>query len=89
MAVQLIENLTTVFDPTKYTDDYRHALQELLNKKIENEDIQTAPARPQNNIVDLMKALQASIEQSGAPGTKTKKTAKAKEKEKVKIKTTV
>ena len=86
MAVHLIENLTTVFDPAKYTDDYRHALQGLLNKKIEDEDVQTAPLKPQNNIVDLMKALQASIEQSGAARTKTKKTAKVKEKEKIKEK---
>jgi DNA end-binding protein Ku len=89
MAVRLIDNLTAVFDPAKYTDDYRQALQELLNKKIEDQEVQTAPARPQNNIVDLMKALQASIEQTRAPGTKTKKTAKTKDQEKVKIKTTV
>ncbi len=89
MAVQLIDNLTTVFDPAKYTDDYRQALQELLNKKIDGEEVKTAPTRPQNNIIDLMKALQASVEQTGAPEKKAKKTAKPQEKEKVKVKTTV
>jgi len=84
MAVQLVENLTTAFDPTKYNDDYRAAVEELLQKKIEGEEITKAPIQPQGNIVDLMKALQASLDQTGPAAKKAKKRVKTKEKEQLK-----
>lgn len=63
MAVQLIENLATEFDPGKYHDDYRSKLTELIHAKIEGEEIQEAPEAPRlGKVVDLMAALQASIE---------------------------
>ena len=63
MAVQLIENLATSFDPTKYSDQYRVKLTELIHAKIEGEEIQEAPETPRlGKVVDLMAALQASIE---------------------------
>ncbi|TFE27257.1 Ku protein [Cohnella luojiensis] len=64
MAKMLIEQLSTPFDPTKYTDDYRIALQEAIQRKISGEgtDIVTAPAAERTNVIDLMAALQASLE---------------------------
>ncbi|RKD25751.1 Ku protein [Ammoniphilus oxalaticus] len=63
MATQLIENLATAFDPSKYTDEYRLKLTELIHAKIEGQEIQEAPDTPRvGNVVDLMAALQASIE---------------------------
>ncbi|MFV9510661.1 Ku protein [Tepidibacillus sp. LV47] len=64
MAIQLIENLSAPFEPEKYTDDYREALRELINKKIEGEEIEIPKEAPQKNIIDLMQALQASLEQT-------------------------
>ncbi len=65
MAVQLIENLATTFEPSKYTDEYRQKLTELIHAKIEGEEIQEAPEAPRlGKVVDLMAALQASIEAS-------------------------
>lgn len=32
-ALMLVEQLTTVLDPTKYTDEYRTALMELIEEK--------------------------------------------------------
>ncbi len=64
MAKQLVENLTAPFEPDKYKDDYREALREMINKKIEGEEFEVAPEAPQRNIIDLMQALQASIEQT-------------------------
>lgn len=64
MATQLIENLTAPFDPEKYKDDYREALRELLNKKIQGEEIEVAPEAPQRNVIDLMEALQASLKET-------------------------
>lgn len=74
-ALMLVEQLTTAFDPEKYKDDYRTALMELIEeKKSENatvaaSDKQPAPAK----VMDLMTALQASLDK-----TKPKTTAKKK-----------
>lgn len=64
MAVQLIENLTSKFSPEKYKDEYREALLELIRKKAEGEEIVSAPEAPQRNVIDLMQALQASLQQT-------------------------
>ena len=34
MARQLMESMTEPWEPTKYTDEYRHALEELIEKMI-------------------------------------------------------
>ena len=64
MAEQLIENLTAEFKPEKYRDEYREDLLELIRKKAEGQEIVTAPEAPQRNVVDLMAALQASLQQT-------------------------
>lgn len=62
MAKMLIEQLSTPFSPDKYTDDYRVSLQQLIQSKIAGEEFKIAPARQESNVIDLMAALQASIE---------------------------
>ncbi|MEC0092653.1 non-homologous end joining protein Ku [Paenibacillus macquariensis] len=62
MAKMLIEQLSTPFDPVKYTDDYRVALLQLIQNKVAGEEVKIAPARQETNVIDLMAALQASIE---------------------------
>ncbi|OAB39383.1 Ku protein [Paenibacillus macquariensis subsp. defensor] len=62
MAKMLIEQLSTPFDPEKYTDDYRVALLQLIQNKVAGEEVKIAPARQETNVIDLMAALQASIE---------------------------
>ncbi|MCR8643578.1 Ku protein [Paenibacillus sp. N1-5-1-14] len=61
MAKMLIEQLTTPFEPEKYTDDYRAAMIDAIERKVAGQEIRTAPTAPQTNVVDLMSALQASI----------------------------
>ena len=78
MAVQLIENLSAPFEPEKYTDDYREALRELINKKIEGEEIEVPKEAPQKNIIDLMQALQASLDQTTPKKKTTSKGRKKK-----------
>lgn len=80
MAVQLIENLSTKFEPEKYTDDYREALRELIAKKVEGEEVEIAPEAPQKNIIDLMQALQASVEQTEPKKKATKKGTRGRKK---------
>jgi len=62
MAEMLIEQLTTPFDPGKYQDDYRAQLMQLIETKMKGEEFKVAPEAPQTNVVDLMAALQASLE---------------------------
>lgn len=66
MAKMLIEQLSAPFDPEKYTDDYRTALMDAIQRKISGEgtDLVTAPAAERTNVIDLMAALQASLEAS-------------------------
>ncbi|TCS93358.1 Ku protein [Hazenella coriacea] len=61
MAIQLIEQLTTTFDPEKYQDDYRNAVEQAIEKKVSEEAIVEAPGQKPEKIVDLMEALQASL----------------------------
>lgn len=62
MAVNLIENLSTDFEPARYEDEYRKALGEMIAAKIAGQDfvIPSTPA-PGDNVVDLMEALKASV----------------------------
>jgi DNA end-binding protein Ku len=82
MAEQLIEQLTTEFEPSKYTDDYREQLMSLIQSKITGEEITVVKDKPKANVVDLMDALQASLDQSKAPKKEptenAQKTMKAK-----------
>lgn len=76
-AIQLIEQLTTPFEPEKYTDDYRTALMELIQGKITGNEVQMPKETPQANVVDLMEALQASIDQTKPKKRKTTRKKKA------------
>ncbi len=80
IAAKLIETLTAPFEPGKYKDDYREALYELINKKIEGKEIKTAPDMPQKNVIDLMEALQASLKASQKKPGQAKKTGRKKNK---------
>lgn len=86
IAKQLIEQLTIPFDPVKYTDDYRSSLMSLIQAKVTDTGVIEAKEAPKNNIINLMEALQASIDQSKKTNIKIKhpapeKVAKAKTKE--------
>ncbi|NLW48451.1 MAG: Ku protein [Firmicutes bacterium] len=61
MATSLIQNLSSRFDPSKYTNNYRQALMEIIQAKIAGGEISQAPERETGKIIDLMEALRASI----------------------------
>lgn len=77
MANQLIDQLTAKFDPTKYTDTYRKAIMDMINAKIEGKEIHISKEAPEQNVIDLMDALKASLGQAkpqkGKPASKAKK----------------
>lgn len=62
MAEQLIGSLTAEFDPTKYRDEYRDRVLDLIERKAEGEEITIqAPSQEPAKVPDLMAALEASI----------------------------
>ncbi len=65
MAQALVENMTTKWDPKKYKDDYRDALIEVIEEKVEagGEEIEEKPKlkKPSSKIIDLVAVLQQSL----------------------------
>jgi DNA end-binding protein Ku len=63
MAQQLIEALSTAFEPEKYHDEYREQLLALIDQKAQGAEVVELPERPAAaaNVTDLMAALEASI----------------------------
>lgn len=62
MAAALIDLLTEEFDPAKYQDTYREALMQVINAKLEGQEVVEAEAPAPAKVVDLMAALKASVE---------------------------
>jgi DNA end-binding protein Ku len=80
MAEQLIDSLSTTFEPTAYRDEYREQLLALIERKAEGKEI-VAPeveAPKETKAPDLMAALEESI--AAAKGKDGGKPAKAKPK---------
>jgi DNA end-binding protein Ku len=80
MAKQLVESLTDDFEPSKYRDEYRDAVLDLIERKAQGEEIVIeAPEEKPKEVPDLMAALEASIagakSQSGGGKAKKKKAA--------------
>lgn len=84
-AILLIDQLTTSFQPEKYTDEYRTALLQLIEAKRTGQQIVTPPeGERQTNVTDLMAALQASIDRTKptkAPSKRKKTTTKKAQKD--------
>lgn len=72
MAEQLIESLTVKWDPKKYRDTYREKLLDVIERKAKGEEIVTQPREDRADVVDLMAALEASIEASKSRRTRSR-----------------
>jgi DNA end-binding protein Ku len=68
MAEQLIESLSSDFEPEKYRDEYRDRVLDLIERKAQGEEIvvDTPTEKPQE-VPDLMAALEASIAAAKGP----------------------
>jgi DNA end-binding protein Ku len=62
MAFSLIDLMTDDFSPGDFKDNYREALMEVIQAKLEGQEIVEAPAAAPGKVVDLMTALKASVE---------------------------
>ena len=62
MARQLIDSLTSEFEPDKYHDEYREKVLALIERKAQGEEIAIQPEAPKpTQVPDLMAALEASL----------------------------
>jgi len=62
MARQLIEAQATEFDPSKYRDEYRERVLELIERKAAGEDVAVQPmVEEREEVPDLMAALEQSL----------------------------
>jgi len=62
MAFSLIDLMTEPFDAEAYKDEYRTALMEIIEAKLQGAEIVEAPAAPTGKVVDIMAALKESVE---------------------------
>jgi DNA end-binding protein Ku len=67
MAEALVESLSAAFEPSKYRDEYRESVIDLIERKAAGEEFEApaaVAAAPQ--VVDLMAALEASVKAAKA-----------------------
>jgi DNA end-binding protein Ku len=82
MAEQLVEAMTDEFDPAKYKDEYREALLEVIEAKIQGVEIKAPePEEESASLVDLMKLLQDSVKQATSEKSKDAPVSVAEAKE--------
>jgi DNA end-binding protein Ku len=83
MAKSLIDSMSSKWNPEKYHDEYREALMEVIEEKVEagGKEIEEKPrkAPKPTKVIDLVSVLQKSLEQTSA---KKKATAKSRRKQK-------
>src|SRR5437867_5702321 len=70
MAKSLIDSMSSKWNPEKYKDDYREALMEVIEEKVEacgkevEESLKKRTKR--KKVIDLVSVLQKSLEETGA-----------------------
>ena len=83
LATQLVEqSASDEFKPDDYRDEVRERILDMIQRKVEGEDITLTPTdEPETKIIDIMEALKASLadaERKPAKRASGKKTAKKK-----------
>ena len=68
MARSLVESLADRFRPESYADEYRTALEELIEQKMRGETTRAKRRKPEPKVIDLMDALRASVAQAKGDG---------------------
>jgi DNA end-binding protein Ku len=81
MAEALVKSMSSKWDPEKYKDDYRDALMEVIEEKVESggKEIEEKPKekKPSTKVIDLVAVLQESLKAQSA-GKKKSPPKKAK-----------
>lgn len=83
MAKALVNQMTEKWDPARYQDDYRSALLELIEKKVESGGrtprVAKAKAPPKTNVVDLAEVLRRSLGEARKGNRPAKRAPKPKQ----------
>jgi DNA end-binding protein Ku len=81
MAKALIESMSSKWTPEKYRDDYREALMEVIEEKVEagGKEIEEKPKakKPPTKVIDLVAVLQESLAKSQSGKKSAKAAAKS------------
>lgn len=82
MARQLVQQLSTEFHPEEFEDEYRQRLEELVEQKVEGQEVTVAaaPEEEPTKVVDLMEALKASVADAKKRNTSSDDEAASKKK---------
>jgi DNA end-binding protein Ku len=76
IARQLIDAMTSSWDPEQYHDTHRQRVEELVASKHEGKEIVLEAPAPALKVVDLMAALEASVKAASRPASKAARTSK-------------
>lgn len=77
MAETLVASLADRFKPDSYQDEYRHALEELIERKMRGETRNAKRRKPEPKVIDLMEALRASVDEVKGNGARSKARSRA------------
>jgi DNA end-binding protein Ku len=79
MATALVDSMSAEWKPEEYVDEYREALEKVIEQKIEKGDRplpkKTTKTKP-TNVIDLVSVLQKSLAQSGNGAKRPRKTSR-------------
>jgi len=82
MATALIDSMSSKWNPEKYRDDYREALMQVIEEKVEagGKEIEEKPkkAPKPTKVIDLVEVLQKSLEKTGGAKKQSAKKARAR-----------
>jgi DNA end-binding protein Ku len=82
MAETLVDNMTSKWDPAKYKDEYRDALLDVIEEKVEagGKELEPKPKekKPSPKVIDLVSVLQQSLAKTEGGRKKKKGTKRAR-----------
>jgi len=82
MAKALVDSMASEWNPEKYKDEYRDALMDVIEEKVEagGKEIEEKPKtkKPSPKVIDLVEVLQQSLAQSGGGRKKKGRSRKGK-----------
>jgi DNA end-binding protein Ku len=82
LAKQIIQQIAhETFSPEKYKDEVQERMMELINQKVEGQEITISPEAPAGKVIDLMEALKASLGMAKTDDRKGAVAAEAKAEE--------
>jgi len=76
LAVQILDSLETDWKPARYHDTYEEQLHDVIDAKKKGKVIEVEEEEPSAKVLDLMEALQASLESAGGKKRASKRSAK-------------